>query len=291
MSGEGGVRRLRDISAADWRGAALRLSRGPKRHQTSVVAGGVAFFAFVSLFPALAALVSTFGLLAGRANVATQVNALAGELPEQARAVLQTELANLLARSTGRLSLEMAVGLVGALWAASKATKALITALTMASEQEETRGHLRMKLVAFGFTGGAMAVGLVALAAMAALPAVLGHLGLSRLGERLVAWLRWPALAAVVLGWLVAAYRFGPPRPPTAWRWISPGALLAAAMWLVGSALFSWFVSRFGSYEQLEGTLGAILIFLSWFLLSAYVVIFGAELNAELGRPTAARLA
>jgi membrane protein len=278
-------RGLGDISPAGWRNIARRLGRGAKRHHASVVSAGVAFFGFLSLFPALAAVVATYGLLADPDDVRKQVDVIGAGMPEEIRGVLQVQLARLIARSSGTLSLEVAVGIVLAVWAATKGTKSLITALTMAFEQPETRGHLKMAVVAFGFTAGGISMGVIAVAAMIALPVVLGHLGLSSVSAALIRWLRWPTLAGVLLGSLAVAYRYGPPRRCTTWRWLTPGSVAATALWLIGSGLFSWFAPRFAG-RDLDGTLGAIVLLLGWFLLSAYAVIFGAELDAEIERQT-----
>jgi membrane protein len=275
-----------DLRWAAWREILIGLARGSKRHHAAVIAGGVAFFGFLSLFPALSAVISTYGLLADPSDVEGQVNVLAGALPEGARAVLKTEVAALTSRSSGSLSLEVVVGIVAAVWAATKGTRALLTALTMAFQQEETRGHLRMNVVAFCFTGGAMVVGVLVVGAMIALPAALAILGGSSTGELLV-WLRWPALAALFLLWLGAAYRYGPARQPAHWRLITPGSVVATVIWLAGSGLFSWSVAKFGRFADLDGSLAAILTFLLWFLLSAYAVVLGAELDAEIERVAA----
>jgi membrane protein len=272
------------IPAAGWRTIALRLGRGARRHHASVVSAGVAFFSFVSLFPALAAIVSAYGLLADPDDVRRQVDVLARGLPEQIRQVLEVELARLTARSSGPLSLDIAVGIVLAVWAATKGMKSLMTALAIAFDQEETRGHVRMAALAFAFTAGALSLGLLAVGAMIALPVVLRHVGLSTVGASLITWLRWPVLAAVVTGCLAVLYRYGPPRRSASWRWITPGVALATVSWLAGSALFSWSAARFAGSRNLDGTLGAILLFLSWFFLTAYVVILGAELDAEIDR-------
>jgi membrane protein len=172
------------------------------------------------------------------------------------------------------------------LWSAGKGTGAVITALNIAYDQEETRGFVRRKGLELLFTLGGIVFALLALGAVVALPLVLGKVGLGEEAALLVRWLRWPALAVLVMIGLAVLYHYGPSREKPRWRWVSWGAVIAAALWLLGSAGFSLYVSHLGKYGQTYGSLGAIVILLTWFYLSAYVVILGAELNAELERQT-----
>jgi membrane protein len=140
---------------------------------------------------------------------------------------------------------------------------------------------VKLNFVALFLTVGAVVFGVVSLGAVIAVPALLGRLGLGSPGLRLLVWLRWPVLAATLLLGLALIYRFSRAVPPP-WRWVTPGSALAAALWLVGSALFSWFVSAHTSFQSLDGSIAAFAILLSWFLLSAYVVLVGAAVDAEL---------
>jgi membrane protein len=255
-----------------------------QRHHASIFAGGVAFYGFLSMFPALAALVAGYGLLADPEHVRAQVDALAGGLPDEVRAAISDQVARLAARSTGTLTVEAVAGILVALWAATKGMRALIIGLSLAFGQRETRGFVRLKVTAFLFTVGAVVGGGIAIAGVIVAPLLLSFLNLPALTEQLLRWLRWPALMTVTLLALAVAYHFGPARPPTRWRWVSPGSVVATALWLAGSALFSWFTSRFGKSDVIDGSLAVVITMLGWFLLSAYVVILGAELNVEIER-------
>jgi len=258
-----------------------------KRHHASVLAGGVAFFAFLSILPALAALVSLYGLVADPADVGRQVDAVTRGLPTDVRHAIHDQMAGLTARSSGTLSLEAAAGIIAAIWAATKGMKALITGLSLAFGQRETRGFVRLNVTAFLFTMGSIVAGVIAIALVIVLPVVLSFFHLSRLGEGLIRWLRWPMLTLGVLGALGVAYRFGPAQAPTRRRMVTPGSLVATALWLAGSAIFSWFVSATATSDRIDGSLGVVITVLTWFLLSAYVVILGAELDAEIAREAA----
>jgi membrane protein len=276
------------IGAAGWKEIADGMRNATRRHHASVLAGGVAFFGFLSVFPALVALVSAYGLLADPRDVQRQVDALAGGFPEEVRAAIYHQMTLLTARSPGTLSFEAAISIVAAVWAATKGTKALITGLSMAFGQDETRGFIRLNVTAFLFTLGGILFGVVAVAAVIALPLVLSFLHLSQARETLVTWLRWPVLTAVVLFGLSVAYHYGPARSPAKWRWVTPGSIVATTFWIAGSALFSWLASATASSDRLDSSLGVIITLLTWFLLSAYVVILGAELDTEIDRQLSA---
>ncbi len=282
MSGPGALPR------AGWRQIANRMRSATKRHHASILAGGVAFFAFLSMFPALAALVSVYGLVADPEDVTRQLDAFAGALPPDIYAAIHDQLARLTARSTGTLSLEAAIGIVAAIWAATKGMKALITGLSLAFGQRETRGFIRLNVTAFLFTMGAIFSGAISVAALIVFPVVLSVLHLARLGE-LLRWLRWPLLALVVLVGLSVAYRYGPAEAPPRRRWVTVGSLAASVLWLAGSGLFSWFASTLAKPDRIDGGLGVIITVLTWFLLSAYIVILGAELDAEIAREAKAQ--
>jgi membrane protein len=267
-----------------WRQIASAMRDATRRHHASIFAGGVAFYGFLSMFPALAALVSGYGLLADPDHVRRQVDRLAGGLPDEVRATIVDQVARLTERSTGTLTIEAVAAILTALWAATKGMRALITGLSLAFGQQETRGFIRLNATAFLFTAGAVVGGGIAIAGVIVLPIVLSFLRLSVLTEHLFRWLRWPALMLVTLIALAIAYHFGPARPPARWRWITPGSAVATGLWLAGSGLFSWFASRFGKSDLIDGSLAVVITMLTWFLLSAYVVILGAELNVEIER-------
>jgi membrane protein len=228
--------------------------------------------------------VATYGLLANPRDVQVQVESLAGFLPPQVKEVVKAEMEQLAGRSSQTLSVEVVVSILAALWAANKGTRALIVALDMSFGQQRPRSLVRLNLISLLLTAGGVAFALLSVAALIAAPALFSAVGLSRSSATLLAWLRWPGLAAALLLGLAVAYRYGPARTPTRWRWVTPGSGLATGLWLVSSAIFSWFMTHHTSYQSFDGSMAAIAVLLTWFLLSAYVVILGAEVDAQLER-------
>jgi membrane protein len=182
----------------------------------------------------------------------------------------------------GKLGLAFAVSLLISLWSSTSGIKALMEGLNVAYETREQRGFLSLNLVALAFTLTGIAVAIVAIGVVAAAPGLLDRVGLVHLGA--LAFLRWPAFFVLTSLLLSVLFRYAPSRGPVPWRWVTPGGVVAALAWMAMSALFSWYVANFGHYDRTYGSLGAIVGFLTWIWLSLMVVLFGAELNAEIER-------
>jgi membrane protein len=276
----------REIPAKGWRDIAVRVKREASHDNMSVIAAGVAYYGFLAIFPALAALVLIYGLFADPSAVQHQVASLSG-IPSGVREMLGQQLTALARQSSGSLSLGVGVSILVALWSSTKGTKALIETLNIAYDEPERRGFLRRSAITLLFTIGMILFAVVAMTLVAVFPAAIHRIGLPPTVATILAWARWPVLAALVLVGLALLYRYGPSREHPRWGWVTWGSGIAAAVWLAASAGFSLYVSRFGSYNKTYGSVGAIVILLTWFLLSAYVVILGAELNGQMEHQTA----
>ena len=274
------------IPTKGWRDILLRVKDEVSQDNVSIVSAGVAFYALLAIFPALAALVSIYGLWADPAQIQQQLATVDTILPNQAREILNNQLSKVAGQGYTALSLGVIGGVLLALWSATKGTKALMTALNIVNDEEEKRSFLKLNAVALSLTLGAILFAIIALALIVALPALLGNLGLQEYARLWVAGLRWPLLALAVIVALAVLYRYGPSRDEPRWRWVSWGAVAATVLWLIGSALFSFYVSHFGSYNETYGSLSAVIILLMWFYLTAFVVLLSAELNAEMEHQT-----
>jgi membrane protein len=273
-----------EIPSRGWLDIAKRVKRQIKEDKLSIIAAGVAFYGLLAVFPGLVALVGIYGLLADPAQIERQMGALSAMLPPQAAEVLLTQLHDLASTDRTALGFGAIAGLLLALWSASAAVRTLMEALNVAYDEEESRGFIRfygtaLLLTLAGIVGVILAIGLVV-----ALPAVLGLAGLSSVVDILVRIVRWPVLALLAIVGFAVVYRYGPSRRKPRWRWVSWGATVAVALWIVGSALFSLYVTRFGNYNETYGAAGAVVILLMWFLLSSYAILIGAEINAATER-------
>ncbi|MGA8754830.1 MAG: YihY/virulence factor BrkB family protein [Stellaceae bacterium] len=266
------------VLSATWR----RMSKD----SLSVLAAGIAFQTFFSLFPTLTAVVSLYGLVADRGMVERQIEAVQGVLPPEAVKLIAAWLHALVQGPTTRFGIGLIVSVVLALWSMWSATGMLMTAVNICYGAEQRRGFLSFNLNALALGAGLALFGILALALIALLPAALALLPVSGAWLHVLGLVRWPVLAGVIIAVLGIVYRYAPDQADTRWQWISWGSVAATALWIVGSIAFTAYVSEVGSYDRTYGSLGAVMILLLWFYLTAYVILAGAELNAEIERRT-----
>jgi membrane protein len=253
-------------------------------HRIMAIAAGVTFYALLAIFPAIAVVVTLYGLIADPTTIAAQIDSLSGMLPGGAVQVIGDEVRRIAASGRSSLSLALVVGLLVSLWSANAGMKAVIDALNVVYNVAERRGFIRLNMISLVFTLGAIIVMLLATAGVVVVPIVLAYLPLGTQAAPLVAIARWPLLLIAIGLALSLVYRFGPDRDNAQWRWITWGSALATIAWLAGSLLFSWYAASFGSYNTTYGSLGAAIGFMTWMWLSTIVVLIGAEIDAVMER-------
>jgi membrane protein len=252
----------------------------------SVLAAGAAFQAFLTIFPTLAAVISLYGLVADPNVVERQIKAMQGVLPQEAVTLIATWLQTLVQGPTAKFGIGLIVSVLIAFWSMWSATGMLMTAVNICYGEEERRDFVSFYLHALALGAGLGLFGIAALALVAVLPAALALLPVPDPWGDVLGLVRWPILAGIVILALAIVYRYAPDRVARKWQWISWGAAAATALWMLGSIAFTLYVSRVGSYDKTYGSLGAVIILLLWFYLTAYVILAGAELNAEIERKT-----
>lgn len=276
-----------DIPARGWVQIGKRVAAQFNDHRLMTESAAITFYALLALFPALAALVSIYGLFADPNAINEQLKTLSGMVPGGGMQIISDQVHTLASNSNGALGFGAAIGLATSLWSANQATKAVFDALDIVYDQKETRSYIVRTLVTLAFTLGIIVFLVIALAAVVAVPVLLGTMGLGGMVQTLLNLGRWPLLLvgiALVLGFI---YRYGPDRREARWRWVTWGSAFAAIVWVIGSLLFSWYVSNFGSYNKTYGSLGAVIGFMTWIWLSGIVVLVGGEINAEMEHQTA----
>ncbi|HET7879828.1 MAG TPA: YihY/virulence factor BrkB family protein [Acetobacteraceae bacterium] len=278
--------RPQEIPARGWKDVAWRSWQEISDNNIFLVSGGVTYAILLALFPGLAALVSLYGLLLDPAQIEQQVGALAGVLPEQSQRMLTDELHQLASASNGALGISAIVGLLLAVWSASRGMSGLITAINIAYEQKETRSFFRFNLLALVMTLGAMIGGLITVALVAVLPAAVQLLNPGPLAKWLLLIVEWPLLIVFVMAGLALLYRYAPNRDEPQWHWVSPGAIVATLLWIIGSIAFTAYVANFASYDKTYGSLGGAVVLLTWLYLSSFTVLLGAVINAQSERQT-----
>ncbi|NNG68404.1 YihY/virulence factor BrkB family protein [Rhizobium laguerreae] len=255
--------------------------------RVTLIAAGVTFYLLLALFPAMAALVSLYGLIADPTTISEHLRELAGLMPSGAFDLLANQIKELLDRRDATLGITFFVGLGIALWSTHSGTLAIFDAMNVAYEEEEKRGLVRLNLIGLCFTLCAMLLAIIMVALVGVMPVVLSYLWLDQFKEHMALLMRWPLLLLVVAVAVTSVYRFGPSREPAKLRWMTWGAVLTTVAWTAMSLGFSFYLDHFANYDATYGTLGALIGFLIWIWLSVVILIVGGELNAELEHQTA----
>lgn len=276
------------IPLRGWKDVALRTKRQMKADDVPLLAAGVGFFALLALVPTLVALVSVYGLVADPDQIQRNVDDLLAAAPREVRDLVTSQLSSIIHSSPSGLKLALIAGLAVALWSASSGIVHLMGAVTLVYDEEETRGFVRLRGLALMLTVAAVLLAAAVVAVLLVLPASMASTGGEGVGRALILVLRWPLLALIGLAALAVLYRVGPDRDAARWHWVSPGSLVAVVVWVVASLGFSLYTSMFGHYNETYGALGAVVVLMLWLYISAYAVIAGAELNAELERDAVA---
>jgi membrane protein len=250
----------------------------------SLLASALAFYGLLATFPALVVVITSFALLADRADVAWLMSGLHGILPDEAWGLVAAELKSLVGAPNPQIGLGLLVGLIIALWSAHSASASVMEALNRIYHTHEERSLIAYHAIAFAFTLGGLCFGLLALAVVALIPAFLAWLDLPPGFARILSLIRWPVLAPFMMASFIVLYRYAPSRRAPHWTRILVGAGAATLLFLLGSALFSIYVARFGSYDKTYGSIGAVIVLLMWFYVGAYATLLGALLDSEMGR-------
>jgi membrane protein len=275
----------RQIPARGWKDVLVRVKTAAKDDHVMLFSAGVALFGLLALVPALAALMSIYGLVANPATIDEQLTDSLSAAPAEVRDLISQQVRDIGDASSGAI-LAVVVGLLLALWSASAGMKNLIEAINIAYGEKDTRGFVKLRAVSLAFTLGAIVFVVLAFALIALLPPVIAATDLGTAGRVVINVVRFVVLFAGMLFGLAVLYRYAPDRDAPKWSWATPGAVFAATVWIIGSLLFSIYTANFGRYNETYGALGAIVVVILWLLLSAVVVILGAEINCELERQT-----
>ncbi len=277
-----------DIPKKGWKDILLRVWDEQSKDNVSMLAAGVAYYALLAIFPAVAALVSIYGLVADPSMIETQLNQLGSLLPPDALSIVSDQARKVATAPSQGLGFGLIFGLLLTLWSASRGTNSMVTALNIAYGEKETRGFLKLAMLSMGLTVAGLLFVILAITLIVAVPAAIKIIGLQ---DTPIGWIaslaRWPILAVTIMLALAVFYRYAPDRREPQWRWVTWGSAVATVVWLLGSLGFSVYVSNFGSYNETYGSVGAVVILLLWFNLTSYVVLMGAELNAEIEHQTA----
>lgn len=276
-----------EIPSRGWRDIVWRVVLSLPQDRVLATAGGVAFFTLLAFFPAIAVVVSLYGLFADTRTIGDHLALLAGILPEGALTLIRDQIVAIVTKQTQTLGVAALISFATALWSANSGMGALFDAMNVVYGENEKRSILRFYATTFLFTIGAVLFVVAAIGAVVVLPVVLKLAGVSFSAEIVLSVIRWPIMLIVVVFGLAVVYRFGPSRTDPQWRWVTVGSVAAAFLWIAASMTFSWYVASFDSYNRTYGSLGAGVGFMVWIWVSVVIVLIGAELNAEMEHQTA----
>lgn len=257
-------------------------------HNLSLVGAGVAFFVFLALTPLIAATVMIYGLVADMETVKAQMQTIVEVAPADAASLIEKQLVGVVETSSGVTGIALVVALAFAIYGGMRAANGLIGALNIINQEHETRGFFKLTLRAIALTVAGIIIALTGILSggvfawlQTQTSFILGPL--TGMVFKILTWLCAIALGSAGFALIM---RYGPDRKPAQWRWLTPGSVLATLLWILISFGFSFYVAYISDYNATYGSLSAIVVFLMWLFLSAYGVLFGALVNAEVERQT-----
>jgi membrane protein len=276
-----------EIPKRGWVQILKRSWQESKDDQVPLLAAGVAFYSFLSLFPAMIAAVMVYGLIADPRTVAEQAQQLTEALPNDAASLISGQLEAITQTPQQSLGFGLLVALLLALWSAAGGVGNIVTAINLAYDEEETRGFVKRKALSLALTLGAIVFVVVAIGLVAVAPGLLEAFVPSGAAYWLLQIARWLLLVVAVSLVLAVLYRYAPDRDEPKFKWVSVGAVIATVIWLIASLGFSLYVNNFGSYGKTYGALAGVVVLLLWLWITNFIVLLGAEINAEAEQQTA----
>ena len=274
------------IPAKGWKDIAFRLKDEIAADRIGLIAAGVAFYGLLALFPAITALIAISGLLVEPNEIVEQLKSFSGIMPEEVIAIISDQATEVAGSREGGLGLAAFFGILIAFYSASTGVASLMQGINVAYDEVEQRGFIKLKLITFALTIFLMVGLLLALLATLAVPTVLAIVKLSPIVTTLITGVFWLVLVTLTILGLSILYQYAPSRASPQWKWASLGAIAGCLLWIIASAGFAFYVSNFGSYNESFGTLAGVIVLLMWFWISAFIILLGAELNAEIEAQT-----
>ncbi len=267
------------IDSSGWKKVLKRVAERIKEDHIPIVSAGVAFYAFLAIFPGIMALFSIYGLALDAQSAQEQIERLATVMPQESISVIEGRMDKLMETSASALGWGTAFGFLIALWSANRGIKSLFNGLDVAYRVDNRRGFFKQNALTLAFTLGTIVVIIVSLGFIVIFPALVNTIGLPGTAEGLINWLRWPILAILVVLAISLIYKHGPARETPGFVWVVYGAAAATVAWLIASWGFSIYVNNFGNFSEIYGSLSAVVVLLLWLFISSFIILVGGELN------------
>lgn len=274
------------IPRPGWLDVLWRVRNNVARDYIPVLAAGIAFYGLLATFPIIAAVISIWGLAFDPNQIAQQISLISQLLPPEAADIIGRRTEQTIENLGTRINLTAAGALIVAIYSASRGMYWLMQGLNSVYGEQESRSLVKKLGVTLVLTIGAIFMTITALGLIAVIPVTTSVLDMDSTSAMAIEFLRWPLLMVMVMLAVAVIYRYAPNRKEPRWQWISIGSVLSVTLWLIGSIGFSIYVNNFSSFNQVYGSLGAVVILLVWFWLSAFTILLGAELNSEIEHQT-----
>ncbi len=274
------------IPRPGWKQVAKRVWDETQLDQVPLLAAGVAFWAFLSLFPAMIAAVAVYGLVADPATVTRQAELVTDALPRDAASLIVDQMETISSQSEDALSVSLLTSVILALWTSSAAVSNVMSAINTAYDEEETRTYVRRKGIALLLSLGAVAFVVTSVGLIAIAPLLLDMFVSKGATRAMLEIGRWVGLVLAVMAGTAVLYKVAPDRADPRLPWVSVGSVVATAGWLLASLGFSLYVDNFGRYSRTYGALAGVAILMLWLWITALIVLVGAEINAEAEQQT-----
>jgi membrane protein len=248
----------------------------------SLAAAGCAFYATLSLFPAISMLISVYGLVFDPGSVVPQLAVLKDLLPGPAYTLIEERVMLLVAQPGRHLTVGLGIAFLVSFWSSASASKAVLAAMNVAFDATDRRPFFRFQLIGLAMTLSAVVCVVLAIAVLVVLPRVILFTGLSAFGAALIQIASFSLVVGFFAVGIGLLYAHGPSRTPPPTARVVPGTALATLLWLLSSYILSLYVGRLANFDATYGSIGAVVGIMLWFYVSAYAALLGAELNAQL---------
>lgn len=268
----------RAFSIKSWWHITKRVFDKVQRDNMPLIAAGVAFYFLLAVFPLLAAFVSMYGLFVDQTTLTQHINMLVGVIPEQSRAILEGHIENLVSTDNRTLNISFIISFLLAIWSGGKGSVALITACNITYQESKSRSFFKKLIARILLTLATIFLMLLMLLLLVGVPLIFSYV--NDASQKILNFVTWPLLVLTFYLSLANLYKYAPHRTSAKWSWVTPGALMATLLWLTGSFLFNFYITKYAGYNETYGSMGGVIILLMWFYLTTYTILLGAEINA-----------
>lgn len=276
----------KQIPLKGWKDTLVRVKHGIKDNRISMVSAAMAYYALFSFIPALTSVVLIYAWVSDPSEIAQHLASVSQFMPAELQEILKTQLSTLASSASTSLGIGAIFSLLLSLWAASKISKTVMEAMNIIYDEKDSRGFFKLNGMALALTLLGVLLSIVAIGVIVGIPAVTNLFNFPPLVETAATVGSWLVLLFIFSLFLAVIYRFGPNRNQAKWRWVSWGAIIASVLWAITSLLFSWYAKEFGNFNKTYGSLAAVIVLMTWFYLSSFVILLGGEINAELEHQT-----